>query len=1360
MSSIHCQTLAASALALFLGLGWQAAAQPSRLEEARHQMALGCYRGAEDAARRALGQPPGETMQTDVRQEWLLLLAEVYYHSRQYGQALEQLHVARQLLDDQRRLYPKRAFTTSRLKIARWQALIELAQAAAGAAPPSGFVGDDIPAEGLLLPEQVDRLELLVLRAQLVDLREGNAAPPDRKRRWAPLRQLAKTLSGQTRAPGKMAETQASVLISLARCWEGEGNPEQAVRILQEVAVPPPGAAVNPRVEDLRAEAARILHRAKLFKEEASFWHEVLAAPTLPTGEPNSALAEIERLNVAAGIHFERAETLHLAGAAADTVKQALGASEKCCLNALNLNPAWALKRNRELSANLPQKAELCAVLTVSLQGLLRIRLTPQEWNKRLAYSLDENDFLRAHELYSLLRAMRIENDPLVHHLEATLGAEYLRVADARNAKEPLAKAYEFFKAYPLAPPAMRVQLLVRLAETDRLEGCAACYNAAENKLKEADGCYVRAGLKDENLRQWIEVHRGRLAATRGRFSEAKVRYDQVVRWAKAAGNEAADVGSMAQLGLAMLYKGFGKLTWAEAECHAVIERMELRTPAALDEQALVPYHVALAGILILEGKLSPAQAEVNAAQRLSENTVGRKTPLGCELRHLAAMLDFLRCKSEPHKVLAATDIAKDAEKSWLELLALYKDNGDRPGEARTCLYLSQLCFLRWQQQALRNASDHETYKLNLKDYGRRLKDLNAAESNYNRDVENQRASFPDLQERWNDLHKKHEDLERLEQNLHRLQDKLLAGYDLLLSESVPARASHGAIGSSSADATSGQRKEREPKELTSADEWVGRAAQILKDSSLFNLKYLTLCHRAAVLHARAAWNREPKLDDEARARLEEAVALLELPGASLSEGGVARAEFLSQYSQAFDQLIEWHYQHHNRLRALAYAELCRNRTLLDSLRAGGDDGRQGRVPARRSPDQAGLGEVLTVENVESMLNERIRRKDLVIYYHVGWPNSYLFVLGLDAGVQAIVLGTPSQHVSATRITKSVDQYLRLIANKGKFCGASESERHRLTGITDQLLPPEIRRQLAGVMEHRGAPLIVSPTGSLQQMPFEALLVQDGNRQKFLIDCLPRSGIAYTPSLMILNGLEQAKLSPHAVPFLVTVACSAAPGYDRQPEAIHESEAVAGSFDKAQVLTLMDEEATKDRFCREIRERKPACVHVATHSDDSGLTEALVFYPDVDAAGENAASLLTIGEICTLPLADCRLAVLSACRTNMGGEISREMPMSISRAFLVAKARRVVASQWPVDDKASCELMRCFLGEVASRWKAGQSCNYAAAMYAARQKLRSVHRSDWRDDPYYWAPFILIGPACDMSSDNCWIRWRMRVNFV
>ena len=105
----------------------------------------------------------------------------------------------------------------------------------------------------------------------------------------------------------------------------------------------------------------------------------------------------------------------------------------------------------------------------------------------------------------------------------------------------------------------------------------------------------------------------------------------------------------------------------------------------------------------------------------------------------------------------------------------------------------------------------------------------------------------------------------------------------------------------------------------------------------------------------------------------------------------------------------------------------------------------------------------------------------------------------------------------------------------------------------------------------------------------------------------------------------------------------------------------------------------------------------------------------------------------------CELAVLNACNTNESGHAPGEIPMS--SAFLMAGARRVVASQWTVDENSACIFAEEFLRQVAEDWKAGKMCNYAAAMAAARQEIRDdTEHPKWAGDPFYWAPFVLIGP--------------------
>jgi CHAT domain-containing protein len=137
------------------------------------------------------------------------------------------------------------------------------------------------------------------------------------------------------------------------------------------------------------------------------------------------------------------------------------------------------------------------------------------------------------------------------------------------------------------------------------------------------------------------------------------------------------------------------------------------------------------------------------------------------------------------------------------------------------------------------------------------------------------------------------------------------------------------------------------------------------------------------------------------------------------------------------------------------------------------------------------------------------------------------------------------------------------------------------------------------------------------------------------------------------------------------------------------------------------------------------------------------------APGPNSASdaadngFLTLAEIYELDLNACELAILSACQTNYGPEQEGEGVWGLSRGFLVAGARRVVASNWLVDDEAAAHLMSYFCGNVAKTSKTTSPGNdtaqpdYAVAMQLAKREVRKKEK--WRS-PYYWATFVLVGP--------------------
>ncbi len=150
------------------------------------------------------------------------------------------------------------------------------------------------------------------------------------------------------------------------------------------------------------------------------------------------------------------------------------------------------------------------------------------------------------------------------------------------------------------------------------------------------------------------------------------------------------------------------------------------------------------------------------------------------------------------------------------------------------------------------------------------------------------------------------------------------------------------------------------------------------------------------------------------------------------------------------------------------------------------------------------------------------------------------------------------------------------------------------------------------------------------------------------------------------------------------------------------------------------------------------------HLDSAGLMPASLREEDAygDEPGEVSRSecdgFITLDEICQLNLHGCELAILSACNTNFGPEQTGEGVWSLSRGFFVAGARRVVATNWSVDDEAASSLVSYFCSCLAQGEVFGDAPNYAKSLHRAKKWLRD--QKEW-ESPSFWAPFVLMGPG-------------------
>ena len=146
-------------------------------------------------------------------------------------------------------------------------------------------------------------------------------------------------------------------------------------------------------------------------------------------------------------------------------------------------------------------------------------------------------------------------------------------------------------------------------------------------------------------------------------------------------------------------------------------------------------------------------------------------------------------------------------------------------------------------------------------------------------------------------------------------------------------------------------------------------------------------------------------------------------------------------------------------------------------------------------------------------------------------------------------------------------------------------------------------------------------------------------------------------------------------------------------------------------------------------ERYPR-IHLTVHgfADERNPDRAALAMLSDAAKGEDG--LLQASEIVQLRL-KAALVVLSACETAVGALQGQEGVANLSRAFLLAGARNVVSTLWPVEDESSLYLMRRFYIHLAAKK------SVPLALAGAKRDLIRTFPRDAR--PYHWAAYTSEG---------------------
>jgi CHAT domain-containing protein len=187
----------------------------------------------------------------------------------------------------------------------------------------------------------------------------------------------------------------------------------------------------------------------------------------------------------------------------------------------------------------------------------------------------------------------------------------------------------------------------------------------------------------------------------------------------------------------------------------------------------------------------------------------------------------------------------------------------------------------------------------------------------------------------------------------------------------------------------------------------------------------------------------------------------------------------------------------------------------------------------------------------------------------------------------------------------------------------------------------------------------------------------------------------------------------------------------RLPFSRREAEAIAGLAPRGQVRVATGFEANREAVV-DPRLADERIVHFATHAvlntrraELSGVVLSL-YHPD----GRRRDGFLRTHDVYDLRL-QADLVVLSGCQTGLGKQLEGEGLVGLTRGFLFAGARAVVASLWPVDDESTAELMARFYRGLLKEGRPP-----AAALRAAQLEMSGTHR--W-SAPFHWAGFVVQG---------------------
>jgi len=369
----------------------------------------------------------------------------------------------------------------------------------------------------------------------------------------------------------------------------------------------------------------------------------------------------------------------------------------------------------------------------------------------------------------------------------------------------------------------------------------------------------------------------------------------------------------------------------------------------------------------------------------------------------------------------------------------------------------------------------------------------------------------------------------------------------------------------------------------------------------------------------------------------------------------------------------------------------------------------------------------IAVSDIQALLDPQT----VLLEYLLGELRSYLWVV-TPTSLKAFEL--PGRQEIAKR-ARSLHEHLKDPAERDVA-----GQRSDLRLLSKDVLGPA----LGEIADRR---LLIVPDGALHYVPFAALPVPSREgRTVFLVE---EHEIVFLPSAAVLKEIRRAEAGRPDLP--ASIAVVADPVYDgtqTQPRRVikeisrgeglqplpwtqQEADDIAAVAQGRKILLYTGHRATRQLVMS--GELQPfRALHFATHGilDSEHPEQSGLVLSQLDPQGRPIDGFLSLQDLYSLRL-QANLVVLSGCDTGLGGELRGEGLVGLTHGFLHAGASQVVASLWPIRDRASAELMQRFYGSMLR-----DGLRPAAALRAAQ--IGMLNQPNMKD-PYFWAAFVAQG---------------------